>query len=430
MKKEHLYQFYKKSQTEKIEALNDAKVISEKDYKALKNKALKLAPDVANQMIENYIINYELPFGIAMNFIIDEKEMLIPMVTEEPSVIAAASNSGKIIAQSGGFQTQMKERLTIAQIVLRNIPDIEHATKNIQKNEENIIKLANAAHPSILNYGGGARRVETRFIPADGEMDTPDFLVIHLIVDTGEAMGANIVNTMAETIAPFIVELTNGSGLMNILSNYATESIATAKCVIDPKYLATKTIGGEIVRDRIIDAAQFALVDPYRAVTHNKGIMNGIDAILLATGNDWRAVEAGAHAYATKNGQYRSLSRWTKDKDGKLVGELELPISVGSVGGTLSNHPEAQFAYRLLDQPNANELSRIIVAVGLAQNLAAIRALVTEGIQKGHMNLQARSLAIRVGATGEDIERVAELLQMAKHMNSQTAKQILDDISK
>lgn len=430
MKKKYLNRFYKKPLNKKLEALRKAEVISTEDYEALNNKALKLPTDIANQMIENYIMNYELPFGIAMNFVIDEKEILIPMVTEEPSVIAAASNSGKIIGRSGGFQTEMKERSMIAQVALKDVSNIDTAIKNIQESEEQIIELANAAHPSILNYGGGAQRIETRFIPADKEMKTPQFLVIHLIVNTGEAMGANIVNTMAEAVAPFVADLADGSNLMNILSNYATESVAIAKCVIDPRYLSTKTMDGETVRDRIIEATQFALVDPYRAVTQNKGIMNGIDAVLLATGNDWRAVEAGAHAYATRNGQYRSLSRWAKDADGNLVGELELPISVGSVGGTLSIHPGAQFAYSLLDQPNANGLSRILVAVGLAQNLSAVRALVTEGIQKGHMGLQARSLAIRVGATGENIERVAKRLKEAKHMNSQTAKQILDEISK
>ena len=430
MEKEILHRFYKKSHAEKIEALYRAEAISEEDYQALTKETLKLSPSVANEMIENYIFNYEFPFGVAMNFVIDEKERLIPMVTEEPSVVAAASNAGKIVGLSGGFQTEMKERLMIAQIVLKNVSDIKTAIKNIQENEEEIIDLAHAAYPSILNYGGGARRVDVRSIAADTEFETPGFLAVHLVVDTGEAMGANIVNTMAEAVAPFIVELSGGSRLMNILSNYATESIASAKCVIQPKYLATKTMSGETVRDRIIEATQFALADPYRAVTHNKGIMNGIDAVLLATGNDWRAVEAGAHAYASKSGQYRSLSRWTKDEKGNLVGELKLPISVGSVGGTLSIHPGAQFAYRLLDQPRAAELSRILAAVGLAQNLAAIRALVTEGIQRGHMSLQARSLAIRVGATGENIERVAKRLQEAKHMNSTTAQEILEDLSK
>src|SRR5699024_8910456 len=278
MEKEILHRFYKKSHAEKIEALYCAEVITEEDYQALQDETLKLAPSVANQMIENYILNYEFPFGVAMNFIIDGKERIIPMVTEEPSVVAAASNAGKMIGQSGGFRTEMKERLMIAQIALKDVFDTEAAIKHIQENEDKIIAIANAAYPSILNYGGGARRVDVRLIAADEAFDNPEFLVVHLVVDTGEAMGANIVNTMAEAVAPFIIEWTDGSRLMNILSNYATESIAIAKCVIKPEDLATKTIHGETVRDRIIEATQFALADPYRAVTHNKGIMNGIDA--------------------------------------------------------------------------------------------------------------------------------------------------------
>lgn len=430
MKKDILSKFYKKSHNEKLNALKNAGVISNEDFEGLKKETLKLPSDVADQMIENYIMNYEFPFGVALNFVIDGKELLIPMVTEEPSVVAAASNAGKIVGLSGGFDTKMDTRLMIAQIVLKDVVSVEVAQTKILAKEAEIIELANAAHPSILNYGGGARRVDVRIISADDEFETPEFLVVHLVVDTGEAMGANIVNTMAEAVAPYIVELADGSGLMNILSNYATESLARARCVIGPKYLATQSMTGEMVRDRIIEATQFALVDPYRAVTHNKGIMNGIDAVLLATGNDWRAVEAGVHAYAAKSGQYRSLSRWITDADGNLVGELEVPISVGSVGGTLSIHPGAQFAYRLLNQPNANELSRILVSVGLAQNLSAVRALVTEGIQKGHMGLQARALAIRVGATDDEIEFVAKRLQTAKHMNSETAKNILADLSK
>lgn len=430
MKKDILSKFYKKSHNEKLNALKNAGVISNEDFEGLKKETLKLPSDVADQMIENYIMNYEFPFGVALNFVIDGKELLIPMVTEEPSVVAAASNAGKMVGLSGGFETKMDTRLMIAQIVLKDVVSVEVAQTEILAKEAEIIELANAAHPSILNYGGGARRVDVRIISADDEFETPEFLAVHLVVDTGEAMGANIVNTMAEAVAPYVVELADGSSLMNILSNYATESLAMARCVIDPKYLATQSMTGEMVRDRIVEATQFALADPYRAVTHNKGIMNGIDAVLLATGNDWRAVEAGVHAYAAKSGQYRSLSRWTKDADGNLVGELEVPISVGSVGGTLSIHPGAQFAYRLLNQPNANELSRILVSVGLAQNLSAVRALVTEGIQKGHMGLQARALAIRVGATDDEIEFVAKRLQTAKHMNSETAKNILADLSK
>lgn len=428
MDTKHLNKFYKKSTQEKIHALKEAEAISDDDFEKLQKGLLGLSPEVADRMIENYITNYEFPFGLAMNFVINGKEILIPMVTEEPSVVAAASNAGKMIANSGGFQTQMDKRLLIGQVALKHVANSAQAEKAVLENEETILNLANAAHPSILNYGGGARKIEIRVLPADEMYDTPEFFVVHLLVDTGEAMGANIVNTMVEAIAPYIVTLTGGNSLMNILSNYSTESLVTATCLIEPQYLATQTMDGETVRDSIIEATQFALIDPYRAVTHNKGIMNGVDAVLLATGNDWRAVEAGVHAFASRSGQYRSLTNWTKDETGNLKGEITLPISVGSVGGTLSIHPTAQLAHRLLNEPDAKELSGILAAAGLAQNLAAVRALVTEGIQKGHMGLQARSLAVRVGAIGDEVEWVAKRLEEAEHMNSETAKNILADM--
>lgn len=428
MDKKYLDTFYKKSRQERIEALLLAEVISQEDHDLLKNEALGLANDVADRMIENVVTKYELPFGIAMNFVVDGEVVLVPMVTEEPSIVAASSNAGKMVAQSGGFRTEMESRLLIGQVALKNVPNRKEAVILIQEKEAELLEQANGAHPSILTYGGGARKIDVRIVEADAEYGTPEFLVVHLKVDTGEAMGANIVNTMVESLAPYLEDLTGGESLMTILSNYSTESLATATCIIEPRYLATPTMAGEEVRDRIVEATQFATVDPYRAVTHNKGIMNGIDSVLVATGNDWRAVEAGVHAYASRSGQYRSLTRWTTDTDGNLRGELTIPLSVGSVGGTLSIHPAAQFAYRLLKEPNAKELSRILACVGLAQNLTAIRALVTDGIQKGHMSLQARSLAIRVGATGDLIDQVATRLQTAKHMNSDTAKDILDKL--
>lgn len=424
----YLHKFYKKNYKEKLQALEDANAISLEDFNNLKNNLLRLPPNIANEMIENYLVNYELPFGIGMNFLINDQELLIPMVTEEPSVIAAASNSAKIIGNSGGFQTEMVERLVIGQIAFSEISNSQKASMKIKAKEAEILNIANESYPSILNYSEGARRIEVRILPANEEYNTPEFLVVHLLVDTGEAMGANIVNTMSEAVAVYISELIDGSNLMNILSNYARDSIATARCSIEPQYLATNTLDGEIVRDKIIAANQLALVDPYRATTHNKGIMNGIGSLVIATGNDWRAVEAGAHTYAVKDGQYRSLTMWTKDQDGNLKGEISLPILVGSVGGTLSIHPTAQFAYRLLGEPNTRELSQILAAVGLGQNLAAVRALVTEGIQKGHMSLQARALAIRIGAKDKNIDLLAKGLQESKHMNSETAKTILKEI--
>lgn len=428
MENKYLTKFYKKSHSDKIKALKDANVISDEDFIKLNNKTLNLPPTIADEMIENYITNYELPFGIAMNFLINEKEMLIPMVTEEPSVIAAASNAAKIVAASNGFKTEMPERLMVGQIAFTNVENIKDKAIDIKNNEQEILQLANESYPSLQNYGGGARKIKVRIISADDEYQTPEFLVVHLLVDTAEAMGANIVNTMTETISSFIQNLVSGDNLMNILSNYATESIATATCCIHPKYLATKEISGELVRDRIIQANQFALIDPYRATTHNKGIMNGIDSVLVATGNDWRAVEAGVHAYAARDGKYHALTQWTKNDEGYLIGKINLPISIGSVGGTLSIHPTAQFAYQLLDEPDVKELSQILAAVGLAQNLAAIRALVTEGIQKGHMGLQARSLAIQIGAEGKNIDLVATLLQKEQHMNQETARKLLNNI--
>lgn len=428
MKIDYLKKFYKKSQKEKVQSLKDAGFLSMNDYHLLNNNRVFLPIETANEMIENYLTNYELPFGLAMNFIIDGKEMILPMVTEEPSVIAAASNAGKLTRALGGFQTTMEERMVIGQIVLKNVAKSDFAKKKIKANETTILELANAAYPSILNYGGGAKKIESKTIKKDPIYDNPEFFIIHLFVDTGEAMGANIVNTMTEAISDYIIELIGGDSLMNILSNYATESIAKAVCSIDPKDLKSDEMNGEEVRDRIIEASQLAKVDPYRAVTHNKGIMNGVDALVLASGNDWRAIEAAIHAYAARDGQYRALSHWSKDDKGHLKGEIELPIAIGSVGGTLSVHPTAQLAHRILNNPSVHELSRILTALGLAQNLAALKALVTEGIQKGHMALQARSLAMRVGAKGDMVEQLTNELQKAEHINTKTAEEILKQL--
>lgn len=393
------------------------------------NDMVNLPENIADKMIENVIGTFSLPLGLGLNFLIDGKDYVIPMAVEEPSIIASASYIAKIVREAGGFKTEATDRIMIGQIQVVGCPDFEKAKQAVLDQKEMLIKAANDAYPSLVARGGGAVDLDVRIINEDGSKYTK-MLVVHIYVNTCDAMGANIINTMAESLAPVVEHLTEGKVYLRILSNFADQCLAKATCVIPPHLLETDSFTGEEVRDGVVLAYEFAASDPYRAVTHNKGIMNGIDAVLLATGNDWRAVEAGVHAYAAKSGQYRSLSRWTKDEEGNLVGELKLPVSVGSVGGTLSIHPGAQFAYRLLGQPNANELSRILVAVGLAQNLSAVRALVTEGIQKGHMSLQARSLAIRVGATGENIERVAQLLQEAEHMNSETAKNILDEISK
>lgn len=427
MKKEFLHKLYQKKRNERIEALKNAEVVTHEDAEIL-NEGLRLPEDVADHMIENQIATYELPLGIAVNFLIDGKEYVVPMAIEEPSVIAAASAAAKIIRQAGGFTTHIDNRRMIGQVVLKNVSDMEKAKQLVLDEKEKILEEANNAHPSIVKRGGGARDLVVRLIHRDEEANTPPFFVVHLHIETLEAMGANIIDTMVEAVKPLLEELTGGEALIGILSNYATECLATATCRIPPALLAKGGYSGEEVRDRIIEATQFAYVDPYRAATHNKGIMNGIDAVVIASGNDWRAIEAGCHAYAARSGQYRTLSTWTKAENGDLLGKLTIPLPVGTVGGAISIHPGAQMTKRLLHYENAKELMSIIVSVGLGQNFSAIRALVTEGIQKGHMALHARSLAISVGASGEEIEQVADELKKLKTMNSAAAKKILEEL--
>lgn len=420
-----LKRFYKKTFIEKINTLKEAGAITEEDEQLLLNGGLELPKDIGEHMIENYIGNYSLPFGTALNFVIDDKDVIVPMAVEEPSVIAAASFAAKLLGSAGGFQTEVNSRKMIGQVALKNVSQIQKAIESLDAHKEDILSRANEAHPSIVKRGGGAKEMEVRLIEADPQEQTPEFLVVHLHIDTKEAMGANIVNTMMEGIAPYLEELTNGSALMRILTNYGAECLATARCCIPAHKLKTGSFTGDEVRDRIIEAAQFAWADPYRAVTNNKGIMNGVDAVVVASGNDWRAIEAGVHAYASRSGQYRSLSKWSADEEGNLLGELTLPLPIGTVGGSIGIHPAAKFSHRLMDKPDAQMLERIIVSVGLAQNFAAIRALVTEGIQKGHMGLQARSLAISAGAKGSQVEAVANELKKAPHMNLKTAKELL-----
>lgn len=425
MDKTYLEKFYKKNHTERMKALVDANILTSDD--SLLENDLLLSDELADNMIENHLATYQLPLGAALSFLVDGKEYVVPMAIEEPSVIAAASAGAKIIAQAGGFKTIISERIMIGQVALKEIPDLKFAKSNLSKHKNEILKKANAAHPSIVNRGGGAKDLLVRVIELDEEAATPEFLIVHLHVATMEAMGANIINTMMEGITAYLEFLTGGTALMSILSNYATECLATATCQIPVELLKRNEYSGEEVRDRLIEAGQLAYVDPYRAVTHNKGIMNGIDAVVLASGNDWRAISAGAHAYASRNGQYRALSSWRKAENGDLIGHLTLPLPVGSVGGSISIHPAAQFSKRLLGYPSAKELEAVIVSVGLAQNFSALKALVTEGIQKGHMGLQARSLAISAGATGNAIEHIAEQLKHAKNMNLATAKKLLQE---
>jgi hydroxymethylglutaryl-CoA reductase len=419
--------FYEKNRVARIEELVLREFISEEDALRL-NGNLHLPAEIADHMIENQIATYELPLGAAIHFLIDQKEYIVPMAIEEPSVIAAASSAAKIIKQAGGFHTTIQNRTMIGQVALKDIPDLAYAQEIVMKHKSAILQKANEAHPSIVRRGGGAKELAVRPIAADQALGTPPFLVIHLHIETLEAMGANIIDTMVEAIKPDLEELTKGTALMGILSNYATECLATASCQIPVSSLKKGSYSGEEVRDRIIEACQLAMVDPYRAVTHNKGIMNGIDPVVLATGNDWRAIEAGAHAFAARSGQYRSLSTWRKAENGDLLGSLTVPLPIGTVGGSINIHPGAQFSKRLIGCQNAQELESVIVSVGLGQNFSALKALVTEGIQRGHMSLQAKSLAISAGAKGEEISRVADKLKQRKNMDFAAAKEILQQI--
>lgn len=367
--------------------------------------AMGLDPAKADQMIENVVGVHALPLGIAVNFLVNDRDVLVPMVIEEPSVVAGASFAAKLARAGGGFQATTTPPEMIGQIQVLDVVDPWSARFDVLASREELLAEANEQDPVLVELGGGARDIEVRVAE---ETAVGPMLVVHLIFDCRDAMGANAVNTACEALAPRIEEITGGRVRLRILSNLADRRLARARCTVPADALAFETFSGEEVVQGIVEAAAFAAADPYRAATHNKGIMNGVDAVVLATGNDWRAVEAGAHAYAAREGGYTSLSSWARDNDGNLVGTLEMPLAVGTVGGATRVHPKAQVALRILGVETAQELAEIIAAVGLAQNLAALRALATEGIQKGHMELHARQIAIAAGANGEEIEEVAE----------------------
>ena len=383
-----------------------------------------LGIDVAENMIENVIGTFSLPVGIGLNFIVNGREVLVPMVVEEPSIVAGASFMAKLARDGGGFQASSSDPLMIGQIQLLEIGDLSAASEAILDQKERLISSLEDLDPVLQELGGGPRDLEVRVI--DHSAIGP-FLVVHLIMDVRDAMGANAVNSACEVLAPTLEEITGGRTHLRILSNLADRRLARAECTIPVSSLAFGEYSGEQVRDGIIEAWAFADADPYRAATHNKGIMNGIDAVALVTGNDWRAIEAGAHAYAARFGFYRSLSTWTKDPDGNLKGVLELPLAVGTVGGATRVHPGAKAALKLMEVETAGELAEIIVSVGLAQNLAAIRALATDGIQKGHMRLHARQVAIAAGAEGDQIGKLAEQLIMEKQIRIDRAGEILEE---
>jgi hydroxymethylglutaryl-CoA reductase len=381
-----------------------------------------LSPEQAGHMVENAIGTHALPLGLGLNFVVNGREVLVPMAIEEPSVIAGASFMAKLARAGGGFQATASEPNMIGQIQILNLADIYAARLAIYEHKAELLSAVDEIDPLLKKLGGGARDLEVRIFEAS---PIGPFLVVHLIYDVRDAMGANAINTACERLAPRLEQITGGRVHLRILSNLADQRLARARCTIPLNELAFEEYSGEQVRDGIIAAWAFAAADPYRAATHNKGIMNGVDAVVIATGNDWRAIEAGAHAYAARSGRYTSLSTWGKDAAGNLVGTLEMPMAVGIVGGATKVHPAAQAAIKLMGIQTAAELAEIIVSVGLAQNLAALRALATEGIQRGHMSLHARQVAIAAGARGEQIEKLAAQLVAEKTVRIDRAEEIL-----
>ncbi|MFN2235958.1 MAG: hydroxymethylglutaryl-CoA reductase, degradative [Anaerolineales bacterium] len=415
--------FYNKSLDERRSELAARGLLTPENLVALYGDA-GLSIEQAQHMIENVVGLYALPLGIALNFVINGREVLIPMVVEEPSIVAGASYMAKLARIGGGFIASTTAPEMIGQIQILDVSDLNSARQAILEAKDELLAESASIDPVLNRLGGGPRDLEVRVFE-----DSPigPFLVVHLFYDVRDAMGANAVNTACERLAPHIETITGGRVHLRILSNLADRRLAQARCTIPVEALAFDDFSGEQVRDGIIAAWAFAAEDPYRAATHNKGIMNGIDAVVLATGNDWRAIEAGAHAYAARSGHYTSLSTWGMDETGNLVGNLEIPMAVGIVGGATKVHPGARAALELMQVKTASELAEIIVSVGLAQNLAAIRALATEGIQRGHMSLHARQVAIAAGAEGIQIQQLSQQLVTEKTVRIDRAREIMQE---
>ena len=415
--------FSKKSYHERLELLKAQALLSpEKQTSLEQDEQVSLA--VADQLSENVVGTFSLPYSIIPELLVNGQDYTVPYVTEEPSVVAAASYASKIIKRAGGFTAQVHERQMIGQVTLYQVANPEQAQEKIASKKAELLELANQAYPSIVKRGGGARDLHVEQIKGE-----TDFLVVYLHVDTQEAMGANMLNTMLEALKPVLEELSQGQSLMGILSNYATDSLVTASCRIAFRYLSRQKDEARELAEKMVLASQFAQADPYRAATHNKGIFNGIDALLIATGNDWRAIEAGAHAFASRDGRYQGLSRWTLDVEREeLVGQMTLPMPVATKGGSIGLNPRVALSHELLGNPSAKELAQIIVSIGLAQNFAALKALVSTGIQQGHMKLQAKSLALLAGASESEVAPLVERLIADKTFNLETAQRYLENL--
>lgn len=412
--------FYKLPVSERVKLVKGFAGLSDEEVGLLEKPSV-LSFDVANRMVENLIGVMPVPLGVAVNFLINGRDLVVPMAIEEPSVIAAASNAARIARMKGGFHATSTDPIMIGQIQIVGVQDADRARLEILAHKEQIVKKANDQDPVLVSLGGGARDVEVRFV----ETFLGKMVIAELLVDCRDAMGPNAVNTMAEAVAPMIEEVSGGRVYLRIVSNLAVKRLARATAIF-----AKEALGGEEVVDGIVRAYAFAAADPFRCATHNKGIMNGVTAAVLASGNDTRAVEAGAHAYAARSGHYTSLTTWEKNAEGDLVGTLEMPMALGIVGGATASNPIAKIAVKILGVKSARELAEIIVSVGLAQNLAALRALAAEGIQRGHMNLHARNIAISAGAAGELIDKIAEHMVAERKIRVDRAKELLEKFSK
>lgn len=412
--------FFKLSAEERLNEVAEFANLNETEKNMIQYADQSLDMEKADHMIENVIGRYALPMGVAINFIVNGKEVVIPMVVEEASVVAACSNAAKMARPAGGFVASSTGNIMIAQVQLLNAPAPFAAKNIILENKNRIIELCNEKAPDLFKLGGGAVDVDVRVI----DSIVGPMVITHLLVDTLDAMGANSINTMAEAIAPFIEEITGGVVELRILSNLADRRVVRCRAT-----WLKEEIGGEEVVDKMINAYAFAAADPYRAATHNKGIMNGITPVIVATGNDFRAIESGAHSYASRNGKYTSLTTWEKDKDGNLVGCIEMPMAIGLVGGATKIHPTAQAAIKILGVKSAAELGQIVAAAGLANNMAAMKALATEGIQRGHMSLHARNIANTVGATGDMLDKIAKQMIKDKRINIEYAQELFEQFS-
>lgn len=416
--------FYRLAPARRLALLRERDDLSANDAAAMRGEALSL--DRADQMVENVVGTMALPLGIGLNLRVNGDDVLVPMVVEEPSVVAAVSNMARLVREAGGFSAGSSASLMIGQIQVVALPDIDAAEAALRAAAPALVREGDAVHPRLNARGGGLRRVEVRRLRYDepGE-PVEDMLVVHFLLDCCDAMGANMVNTVAERLAPSIEAISGGQVRLRILSNLADERRSWARCAIPVDLLATEALSGREVAEGIASAYRFAYADPYRAATHNKGVMNGIDAVALATGNDWRAIEAGAHAFAARDGQYRSMTKWRLSEDNVLHGEIDIPIQVGTVGGSILNHPTVAANHRLMGQPSAGALGAIMAAVGLAQNLGALRALATEGIQQGHMRMHSRNIAVQAGAAGDEVQAVVAKMASAADWTIEAASQAL-----